>query len=88
VTSLGTALLLMTRLLAAAVRQIPAPAVLLYSAYADALLTIPARLAGSRSTFTGGGVTVRGRIPARRDTECPRSCAAGAHVMLDLVPSR
>ncbi|MGH2899404.1 MAG: response regulator [Solirubrobacteraceae bacterium] len=27
-------------------RQIPAPAVLLYSAYADATLTIPARLAG------------------------------------------
>jgi len=28
-------------------RQIPAPAVLLYSAYADASLTIPARLAGA-----------------------------------------
>ena len=27
-------------------RQVPAPAVLLYSAYADAALTIPARLAG------------------------------------------
>ena len=55
-------------------REVPAPAVLLYSAYAGAALTIPARLAGV------DGI-VNKAAPARELYEAIRRLAAGEAVM-------
>jgi len=60
-------------------RVIPAPAVLLYSAYADAALTIPAILAGA------DGIVHKG-VPARELCESIRRVAAGADALPAVSP--
>ena len=55
-------------------RQIPAPAVLLYSAYADASLMIPARLAGADGL-------VNKSAPANELYDAIRRLARGEHVL-------
>lgn len=60
-------------------RTVPAPAVLIYSAYADATLTIPAMLAGA------DGLVHKG-VPAHELTEAIRAVARGQRVLPPLTP--
>jgi DNA-binding NarL/FixJ family response regulator len=60
--------------------QPPAPAVILYSAFADATLTVPAFVAGADGILHKGG-------PARELFEGIRRVARGGDVMPPVVPS-
>ena len=60
-------------------RQIPAPAVLLFSAYADAKLVVPAKLAGA------DGVVSKA-VPAPELYDAIRTVAAGGEVMPPVEP--
>ncbi len=60
-------------------RWVPAPSVVIYSAYADATLTIPALLAGA------DGLVHKG-VPAHELTEAIRTVARGHQVLAPITP--